>query len=557
MDWIPTGIRSKVNYFKPQNIELSLAKPSEISKEPPNLARPLYGTVDLGPRENPTRIFVIVDEHEEEFDTRNERFEVGKPFNVGGTTYEVTGLTADGGHYEIVKSTKTVDEKPVPPTLTNGSKAIPFVEKNLEGGEIRFPEGFKGKLVLLDFWATWCGPCRSELPNLIKVYNEFHPKGLEVIGISLDNQQSLPRLADFLAKNHMLWPQIADGKGWESSLAKRYGVSGIPAAWLVDGSTGLIVADSSELRGETLRRTVSKELAKLVNTPETPTKSEEPPNPSPEKPETKEKPDAQHQHDPVLPKATEMAVAGQLTGAEQFEAMLKNPRPAKIDFPAPATQPLRGREVAERARLGQVHVGMRFRCKKCEKWHVNLGGGYAIGNDLIVTAFHVLEASETMRPGEVQVFAVRGESEVIPITAVVAADKEMDALVLRVAATDLTPLAPATDVRLGDAVYCLSDPGGIRSYFSNGIVNRLYSIRPGKGNDPRFQRVNVSTDWTIGSSGSAILDDCGNVVGHVGRISSIFSEQKKDSDSEAPKPRATHINFHEAVPIKSILTLLQ
>lgn len=96
----------------------------------------------------------------------------------------------------------------------------------------------KGKVVLIDFWATWCGPCIAELPNVKKTYNKLNQKGFEIIGISLDsNENSLKR---FLKKENMPWPQFFDGKGWNNELAKKYGIRSIPAMWLVDQEGNLI-----------------------------------------------------------------------------------------------------------------------------------------------------------------------------------------------------------------------------------------------------------------------------------------------------------------------------
>lgn len=93
---------------------------------------------------------------------------------------------------------------------------------------------WKGKVILVDFWATWCGPCREELPRVKKAYADFHDKGLEVLGVSCD--QNAKALTDFLAKNpDMPWPQLFDEKtpGWHP-IAKDFGIQGIPTMFLID-----------------------------------------------------------------------------------------------------------------------------------------------------------------------------------------------------------------------------------------------------------------------------------------------------------------------------------
>lgn len=102
----------------------------------------------------------------------------------------------------------------------------------------------KGKVVLVDFWATWCPACVMEMPNVKKVYDQFHPRGFEVVGISLD--ESKEKMQDFTSGHSMPWPQYFDGLHWENKLARQFGIFSIPAMWLVDKKGDLRSLDAHE-----------------------------------------------------------------------------------------------------------------------------------------------------------------------------------------------------------------------------------------------------------------------------------------------------------------------
>jgi thiol-disulfide isomerase/thioredoxin len=142
-------------------------------------------------------------------------------------------------------------------TLAVGLPFPDFAEKDLDGKSISVG-ALKGKVVLVDFWATWCGPCRGELPNVIATYRKHHAEGFEIIGVSLDSDRE--KLDAFLKQTDgMSWPQYFDGQGWNNKLAVKYGVDSIPFAVLI-GPNGKIIGKS--LRGEALEKEVAAALAK-------------------------------------------------------------------------------------------------------------------------------------------------------------------------------------------------------------------------------------------------------------------------------------------------------
>src|SRR5690606_21997134 len=137
-----------------------------------------------------------------------------------------------------------------------GNKAPEFTAPNPEGEQIALKDVL-GKVTLIDFWASWCKPCRVENPNIVSVYEKYHDKGFNAIGVSLDRQDQKDKWIQAIADDRLSWPQVSNLQFWQDPVAKQYGIQAIPAAFLLD-ENGVIVARN--LRGEALGQKVAELL---------------------------------------------------------------------------------------------------------------------------------------------------------------------------------------------------------------------------------------------------------------------------------------------------------
>jgi thiol-disulfide isomerase/thioredoxin len=130
--------------------------------------------------------------------------------------------------------------------LMTGAVAPDFAQATPEGKELKLSD-LRGKYILIDFWASWCGPCRRENPNVVRMYEQYKDKGFDILSVSLDNSRE--RWLQAIEQDKLSWKHVSDLKGWENTVAQMYEVQGIPKTFLIDPQGKIIATD---LRGPSL-----------------------------------------------------------------------------------------------------------------------------------------------------------------------------------------------------------------------------------------------------------------------------------------------------------------
>lgn len=276
------------------------------------------------------------------------------------------------------------------------------------------------------------------------------------------------------------------------------------------------------------------------------------------------------------PDAALMQQAKKLQGESALLSMTKVAEQAMKDrcdivLPPAETKPLTSRERWQRARNAHIRVGQFYLCSKCERWHLDLAGGYAITADgVVATCAHVIAPPPNLKEG--WLVAATEDDVLLAVTEVLACNVGTDCAVIRVKSDKpLTSLPLGFDVSPGDSVWCFSDPNGKRGYFSEGIVSRFVKrpfMRkkeaeklPEGAKVPTPVWMETTTDWAPGSSGSAIIDQFGNCVGHVSEIETVLEEplplRKKKGETASAQQLGTQMVFHQAIGAAEVKALVK
>ena len=183
-----------------------------------------------GRRQNPEEREKAVRELIKEFPNSGDAYAMLLPLGADESNPHTKALAE-----EVIKSSASEDAKSRAKSLLKKIDAVgkPLDIKftALDGRDVDLAK-MKGKVILIDFWATWCGPCVGEIPHVKAAYSKLHEKGFEVIGLSFDGEKG--KLEQFVKEKEMTWPQYFDGKGWQNKYGVEFGIHGIPTMWLVD-----------------------------------------------------------------------------------------------------------------------------------------------------------------------------------------------------------------------------------------------------------------------------------------------------------------------------------
>ena len=141
-------------------------------------------------------------------------------------------------------------------TVASTKLKIEFTMADMDGKQVSVADEFaKHKVTVIDFWASWCGPCRQEMPNLVRIYDKYKEQGLGIVGVSLDEDKE--QWTNAVKEMGMAWTQLSDLQGWHNSAAQMYGIQAIPFTIIVDKNGRVLDAG---LRGEALETFIANKL---------------------------------------------------------------------------------------------------------------------------------------------------------------------------------------------------------------------------------------------------------------------------------------------------------
>ena len=177
-------------------------------------------------------------------------------FGLAALVLPLVACGKKGGNKAVAPKTETAVGKEE--TTTDSIVFPDFTQTDINGKQVSLHKAIsKNVVTLIDFWASWCGPCRAEMPNVVRIYNAYKDKGLGIIGVSLDEDGE--EWQDAVRQMGMEWTQLSDLRGWDNEISSSLGVRSIPFTVLVDSKARVIAAG---LRGNALEEAIKSELDK-------------------------------------------------------------------------------------------------------------------------------------------------------------------------------------------------------------------------------------------------------------------------------------------------------
>lgn len=433
--------------------------------------------------------------------------------------------------------------------LTGAAHRLAIVGKPFEltgqstQGETIDLASLRGKVVLVEFWATWCGHCQEELPNLTRNYQKYHDRGFEIVGVNVDDDRG--DLDAFLTKQPLPWTILHDDHaGSEHPATIQYGITAYPTSFLLDRKGRVVAMD---LRG----RGLSRKLAELMGT-------------------TTEKPtypvfNISEVIDTMTAEGARLHKQGKTRGDAELRKQM-NRKTVELVLPEPEEEPISERDLYRRASESVFIICSLYRIKATEEWETSLATAFAVTSDgVLTTSCHVFDNED-----EADVVVVMDvHRRVFPVKELLAVNKRSDTCLFRVDATDLKPIPLADDGTPGTNVRVLGHPGDSFYFMSSGLLANYERDHDG------IVWLNTTADFGQGSSGGPVLDECGNVVGQVSRTYTLYAggtargrprrvtNEPTEKPGQAPLDQADddladpQMVFKACVPVKTLRALVK
>lgn len=404
----------------------------------------------------------------------------------------------------------------------------------------------KGKVVLVDFWATWCTHCLEELPELKEAYKSYHEQGFEIVGISVDDDRD--DLERFLKKQRLPWATLHDAEaGSEHPAAIHYGITAYPTSFLVDRDGRVVAVD---LQGRKLIRKLDRLCGVAEGKPSYPV----------------------FNVGDVINKLTSAGAklhkTGKTAGDRELRKQLSR-RSVELDLPEPYDDIISDRDLYRRA-CESVFIVCSLYKEEGDEWQTSLATAFAVTADgVLTTSCHVFDNKD-----EADAIVVMDmHRKVYPVKELLAANSKADTCLFRIEASNLKPLPLADNVPPGTPVRVLGHPGDSFYFLSSGLVANYEKDHDG------LTWLNVTADFGQGASGGPVLDEYGNVVAQVSRTYTLYAggpetrrrprrvaaetpkekrerepDPKNDPDPDVADPQMV---FKSCVPVKTLRSLVQ